>query len=133
VTPSEETVEQPAPLGLSNRSLGGGDLGYSAGPPKLGQQGVKFGAGLNNIGLLVTVWGRVTEIEDAQPSTWFKIDDGSGTPVKCIAPQGVTIDPAWQYVVVTGISSCERIGSGLHRVLRARKPGDIMPDWHTLQ
>ena len=118
------------PLGMPNRSLGGGDFAYDPGPPEIGQQGVTGGTGLNNIGLLVQIWGRVTEIEAVDPPavpTWFKIDDGSGVNVKCVVPDEVTIDSDWDYVVVTGISSCEKIGDDLYRLIRVREESDITP------
>ncbi|MCX6345747.1 MAG: hypothetical protein NT018_11850 [Armatimonadetes bacterium] len=85
---------------------------------------------MNNIGLLVRSWGRVTEIEPVTPPalpTWFKIDDGSGVNVKCLIPSGVTLDQDWGYVVVTGILSCEKVGAELHRLLRVRVQSDITP------
>jgi len=117
----------PKPLGMPNRSLGGGDWQYDQGTGK-GQKGVKDGSGLNNIGLLVTTWGDVVEIESVTPPalpTWFRIDDGSGVTVKCVVPSDVTIEDDWEYVVVTGVSSCEKVGDDLHRVLRVRDESDI--------
>ncbi|MDO8588100.1 MAG: hypothetical protein Q7T82_13825, partial [Armatimonadota bacterium] len=110
------------PVALSNGVLGGGPFGL--------QDGITGASGLNNIGLLVITWGHVTEIESVTPPalpTWFKIDDGSGVSVKCLVPSTVTIDPGWQYVAVTGISSCEKIGADLHRLLRVRSQSDITP------
>ena len=43
--------EVPGPLGVTSRSIGGGAL--NAYTP-----GVKNGVGLNNIGLLVRMWGQ---------------------------------------------------------------------------
>jgi len=117
------------PLGMPNRSLGGGDFAYNPGPPESGQQGVTGGSGLNNIGLLVTTWGDVVEIESVTPPalpSWFRIDDGSGVTVKCVVPDGVTIEDDWEYVVVTGASSCEKVGDDLQRVLRVRDESDIV-------
>ena len=57
--------------------------------------------------------------------TWFKIDDGSGIRVKCMVPPGVTIDSGWEYVIVTGISSCEKSGGDLYRLVRVRQGSDI--------
>jgi len=62
--------------------------------------------------------------EPALP-TWFKIDDGSGLNVKCVVPSGVTINQGWTYVGVTGISSCEKAGSNLYRLIRVRTQDDI--------
>ena len=116
------------PLGMVNQSLGGGDLLDPI--TGIGQLGVKDGKGVNNIGLLVQIWGRVTEIESVVPPalpTWFKIDDGSGVNVKCVVPDDVTIDPDWDYVVVTGASSCEKTGDDLYRLIRVREDSDITP------
>lgn len=113
----------PTPLGMVNSSVGGVALNPLT-------PGVTGGFGLNNIGLLVVAFGRVTEIEQAPApaqSTWFKIDDGSGVYLKCLVPAGVVIDQGWQYVRVTGVSSCEMVGGGLQPLLRVRSLGDIVP------
>jgi hypothetical protein len=100
------------PLGLANRTVGGGDFAYDAGPPKCGQQGVTDGAGLNNIALLIRSAGRVTQIGP----DYLYINDGSnvkdgtmtgeaenvGVRVIC-APTGYS---AGDFLIVTGISSC---------------------------
>lgn len=104
------------PLGMSNRNVGGGDFHYIPGIWASGQRGIQGGVGTNNIGLLIRTWGRIVEIEHALPPampTWLKIDDGTGTPIKCVAEEGkMLIDPAMigQYAVVTGVSSCEADG-----------------------
>ena len=110
-----------AALGMPNRSVGGGSFQL--------QSGITGASGLNNIGLLVSTYGKVKEIEPVtEPAmpTWFTIDDGSEVNVKCIVPSGVTIDPAWQYVRVTGVSSCEKVGAELHAVVRVRGQADIL-------
>lgn len=116
------------PLAMPNRSIGGGSaIDHVIG---LGQQGVKDGLGLNNIGLLVKTWGKVVEIEPVTaPATpkWFKVDDGSGTAVKCVVPSYIVVDPKWGYVSVTGVSSCEKIGGELHPLVRVRYFSDIVP------
>jgi len=86
-----------------------------------GQRGVTGGFGLNNIGLLVRIWGRFIYVDASS----FLVDDGGGTPVKCVVPEGVTLDPAWQYVGVTGISSCYKSGDDLMPLLRVRDASDI--------
>ena len=83
------------PVGMSNRALGGGDYGA---PPNY-QIGVTGGAGPNNVGLLVKVWGEATV------SGTTTIDDGSGVTVRIIT-NGLTTPPAdGEYVTLTGISS----------------------------
>lgn len=114
-------MEPIKPFYLNNCSLGGGDCFYNA-ATGIGQQGIAGAIGLNNIGLLVTTSGRVTE----RSSGWFCIDDGSGVGVKCVMPNGVILDSGLDYVTVTGLSSCEKDESGdLHRVLRVRAQEDI--------
>ena len=84
-------------------------------------------AGLNNIGMLVRVCGKV--LTDRTTADSFTIDDGSGVGVKCVVPSGVTIDPSWSYVSVTGACSCEKVHvddrDELHALVRVRTQGDI--------
>jgi len=93
-----------APLGVTNKALGGGANGG-------GQPGVLGGFGLNNIGLLVKTTGRIVSAQSGS----FEIDDGSGVDVTVLgtAPSGAV------YVTVTGISSCIKNGSDLLREIIA--------------
>ena len=104
-----------APLCLTNRALGGGNWNYD---PRTGagQMGVTGGKGLNNIGLLVRITGRCTRVDDYT----FTVNDGSGTPVRCELPiwGEWTVNPAWHYVTVTGVSSIMRSGASHIRRLR---------------
>ncbi|MBI2841972.1 MAG: chitobiase/beta-hexosaminidase C-terminal domain-containing protein [Armatimonadetes bacterium] len=96
-----------APVVLNNRALGGGPAGL--------QQGVTGATGPNNIGLLVKAYGKVL-----QPGVdEFSIDDGSGVSVKVILPAGSGVPAAGVFVTVTGISSCEKDGSIINRLIRA--------------
>jgi parallel beta-helix repeat protein len=104
-------------LGFTNNALGGGASGL--------QQGIDGASGLNNIGLLVLTFGSVIEIDPNRQKTWFVIDDGSGVSVKVVVPSDVTINTAWQYVVVRGISSCEISAGACSRVIRVRNSTDI--------
>jgi hypothetical protein len=85
--------------------------------------------GANNIGLLVTSWGRVTAVA----YDWFymddgnNLDDGTGHIGVCVS-NGVLERPSvGQYALITGISGCEiPAGSPVaRRVLRPRNSGDI--------
>jgi hypothetical protein len=112
----------PKPFGMSNLRLGGADWSYVPGPPPSGQRGIAGAVGLNNVGLLVNVWGRVSN-----PSpTGFYMNDGSGVDVKVSIPSSVTPPQDKSYVRVTGISSCwqDELGS-LHRMVRVRNKDDI--------
>lgn len=113
-----------APLGLSPSLVGGGACGNQAAtwglryaPDLTGRPVRSWGEafGLNNIGLLIKTCGKFTKTGDST----FTLDDGSGDTINCIAPDGVTLDPAWSYVTVTGISSCEKVGGEIHRLIRA--------------
>lgn len=108
----------PQPLALLNRCVGGGALGDNV-------PGISGGHGLNNVGLLVTVWGRVTAVD----SDHFYIDDGTrltngsqGLKVSC----GSLAKPLLnQHAVATGISAIEWNGSVALPVVRARKQADL--------
>lgn len=104
------------PIHTSHANLGGSNwmLDEVTGA---GQAGVTGGVGLNNIGLLVSVWGRVTSTGTGQFWLW----DGSGLP----APGGITgirIQPvsSWiptvgSFAGVKGISSLYLDGGMLYR------------------
>ncbi len=122
------SAEVPEPLSVTNRALGGGDLNEYT-------HGVTNGVGLNNIGLLVRTWGKVTAVNETEK--FFYIDDGSslidstghlGVRVSYdnLAP-GNTITPPLKdtYVLITGISSTFANGSNIHPNLRPRYQADI--------
>jgi uncharacterized protein YdeI (BOF family) len=94
------------PVYMTAKNLGGGPFGFAG---AAGQTGVVDGVGLNNIGLLVRVCGRFTQIDDQT----FLLDDG-GAQVRCIATPGVIVGPTWHYVAVTGVCSCVRDGQAVY-------------------
>lgn len=108
-----------APLGLPNRALGGGPLGYYV-------TGITGATGLNNIGLLIRSWGEVTHAGTG----FFYIDDGSnledGSEHKGVRIETTGVVPNVGNVVqVTGISSCYLPGDGTtQRRIRARAEQD---------
>jgi parallel beta-helix repeat protein len=111
-----------APVGMVNPEIGGGPSGL--------QSGVTGSSGVNNIGLLVKAWGRVVERDTAVPPMWFKISDGSGAAVKTVVPASIAVPAQGAYVVITGISSCEKENGApdsLLPVLRARAVQEIAP------
>jgi hypothetical protein len=120
------------PVGVKNLAVGGGDFAYDVGPPKTGQQGILGGAGLNNMGLLVETWGRVTQIgagylyindgADLNDGTFTGVDENVGLRVIC-DPTGYA---PGQFVTVRCVSSCFKIPSGdLARRMLTRTPSDI--------
>jgi hypothetical protein len=100
------------PLVMGNRALGG--TGLNAYTP-----GVAGAIGPNNVGLLVTVYGRVTGIADDH----FFIDDGAGLQESGSQTPGVRVQAApeglrsGETVAVTGISSIQSAGSDYRRLL----------------
>ena len=126
-----------SPLMFNNRTLGG--VGTRA------FQLVKTGdvwvrqlvdvSGLNNVGLLVTTFGKVVWTD----TNCFYLSDGSMsddflTPdpinnqppgVKVLMPAGATLPQVGSHVVVTGVSSCYKADSIVFRLLRVSKAEDV--------
>ncbi|MBP5093605.1 MAG: hypothetical protein J6332_06100, partial [Abditibacteriota bacterium] len=89
------------PLAMHNPRLGGN--GYGS------QFAVGIGEGLNNIGLLVKSWGRVTYVGDGffYMDDGTKLFDGSFEGITGVRVESASSDvTVGDYVSVTGISSC---------------------------
>ena len=67
----------PPPIYVSANALGGANWCYNSGTGA-GQQGVAGGVGLNNIGLLIRTYGKVTYVDSSTDHKWFYIDYGTG-------------------------------------------------------
>lgn len=111
------TTDVPPPLGMNNRWLGGSDLGS----PPLGQYGVTGGTGLNNVGLLVKIWGRVTETGNG----YVVIDDGTGIGVRVDTTTIAAPPGSNQYVTVIGASSLYKPAADRLRLVLPRDDSDI--------
>ncbi len=110
------------PISMTNRDVGGEALNGNT-------PGITGTVGVNNIGLLVTTWGPVTDIGP----DYFYLDDGS--PVDYgEGPRGIKVycpglplpTSTSQYAIATGISSTEMDGSNVRRLIRARKQTDLV-------
>lgn len=108
------------PLGMVSTMLGGGSTSRVLGP--------SGGIGLNNVGLLVTVCGRITETE---PESIY-LDDGSGL-AGMNDEQGIRVVVAeshgyevGQLVTAVGISALETDGIHYWRKLLTRRPSDVV-------
>ncbi len=93
------------------------------GPPEL----VGRNSGAPNIGLLVTVSGRVDEVG---PDYFYLRDgsgDGSGLPLrlKVLCP-GLARPGEWQNAVVTGVASLSTVGVQVERAVRVQYQSDII-------
>jgi len=112
------------PLGIVNRAVGGGaGGGYNAGPPAVGQRGVLGGVGLNDVGLLVRVFGTV----QSHGTGYVMLTDGSGAAIK-IDTSHVSPQPGdGQFIAATGVVSVETSGADLAPVVRARRSSDVQP------
>jgi hypothetical protein len=113
-------------LSMPFRSLGGADWHYDS-STGAGQKGVKGGTGVNNLGLLVRICGWIEQIVSNGQENWFLLNDGAGLRVKVTVPLAVTINPDWNHVIVTGVSSCELVDGEVKSVIRARNAYDIAP------
>lgn len=123
-----------APVAVTSSGVVGGGYQYSPGPPISGQQGLPALQGLNNVGLLIRTWGRVTF--RAGDGSYIYIDDGQagldasghiGVRVILSEP-GVqfTKNPqVSQFVSITGVAGLVKDGSALVRVVRPRSDADI--------
>ena len=118
-------VDSPRPLGLNNRAIGGGDFNVLTSGPA-------GGTGLNNIGLLVRVWGKVTAIGD----NGFYVDDGSSlgdgsgsTGIRVVGPVGYQpyVPMIGDYLAIVGISGLATydVTHGLARTIRVATSGDV--------
>ncbi len=111
------------PLGINLLSLGGGDW-HCLASSGAGQCGVTGGRGLNNIGLLVTTWGRV----QTYGAGFFVISDGSPEPVTVLTRNTVLSPVVGDYLEATGVSSCMSIGGNTLRLVRQTDdyPGEMV-------
>lgn len=112
----------PRPLAMSGADSGGGAY---HGQPAVADDAVtgRMSTGANSVGLLVTVFGRVTSRNDTGDwSGWFYLDDGSGlrdgsgsAGIRCrpfgsgSAPD--TLPPVGSYVSVTGVMGVQRFNN----------------------
>ncbi|MHB9035725.1 MAG: hypothetical protein ACYC64_03600 [Armatimonadota bacterium] len=87
------------PLLMNNKAAGGGDFGT----PPAGQPGMTNGVGLNNIGLLVRVYGQVSEIVSSTGQPYYQLDDGSGVYLWVLPIYGTMFSGS--YVAATGVMS----------------------------
>jgi hypothetical protein len=114
--------ETPDPLGMKNKDVGGGPHGRQSGVwDAVGGDA----RGLNNIGLLVKTWGKVTHVGNG----FFYISDGTGM-YDGSGYEGIRINFPYtgtegRYVSVTGVSSCLKSGGRLIRMIRPRNGSDI--------
>ncbi len=112
----------PSPVGLVNKALGGGTYNtYTSGPVG--------GSGLNNVGLLVRAWGKVTTAGDG----YYYIDDGSalndGSGNTGVRVEGAIgyMPSADDYVAINAISGLTSIASSTVRTLRLASIADFSP------
>lgn len=125
-------AETIAPLAISQAAIGGAALNEYT-------PGVEGGVGVNNIGLLIKTWGKVTFVDTT--NKFFYVNDGNGRmdgsghvgvriSYDNLAAGNIIAPPALDaYVAVTGISSTVMISiSGVSKVqpnVRPRRQADI--------
>ena len=104
------THPRPREVGMCNRDLGGGAvLPFT---PPVGKRDDVDNAGLNNTGLLVRAWGKVTAVDSQNRIFW--IDDGSAvaadgghTGVKVYDTTYDSLPAVNDYVTLSGVSAAE--------------------------
>ena len=106
-------ADPPRPLGMRGDAAGGGPFnGYTP--------GITGACGVNNIGLLIRTWGKVT----SSGSDYFIIESRPMVTIKVKC--GTLLQPAvGKIVAVTGISSCEVVSGAIFRALLPRTQADI--------
>ena len=108
----------PTPVLMNNRSIGGSDLnGYTL--------GITDGVGVNNIGMLVTIIGKVVSTGDG----YFMVDDGS-RQIKVSALKLTSVPGVNKIVRVTGIISTEESGGIVTPVILPRGNSDVPEPWY---
>lgn len=119
-------------------SLGMGSLCLGGSVPKGFQIGIPGSIGPNNIGLDVTIWGKITAVHnDPYPcGSWIIVNDGAGRTsgegdakgVKVTGEINVSARSVGDFVVVRGSSSIWKSLTGDHYPLvRVADPADITP------
>jgi len=111
---SDEGPGAPSPLFMANKHVGGGKLNAHT-------DGVTGGVGVNNIGLLIAVAGRVTQ--DA--GDFILISDGSGVELKVDCTPLTEIPGKDTFVRIIGISAAEQPGSDILRLVKPRHDSDV--------
>ncbi|MEN6357050.1 MAG: choice-of-anchor Q domain-containing protein [Armatimonadota bacterium] len=121
------------PLSMSNSALGGGTFegqpgvwGWElvTGPDGKHVKKWKSAGGLNNVGLLVTTWGKVKEvIQGNRP--YMLINDGSLNDVRVYLPDDAPAPPIGKLAVVTGISTIVSDKGSTLRAVRPRTKSDL--------
>ena len=124
------------PTAIANSAIGGSDWNYDE-ETGAGQRGVTDGAGLNNVGLHVFTWGKVTYVDPGHEFVY--IDDGSGARdgntldpedaeapgVRIMLPSGATMPGTLDFVTVVGISGLRKAGDEYTRVVWVQSPADL--------
>lgn len=104
----EGSLNDVRSLAITGAQLGGADWrreGFTA------QRGVTGAIDLNNIGLLVKIWGSYTKTGE----TSFTLSDGSGAPIVCLVEPGFVLSPSWQGCVAIGVSSIFKVDDSTWR------------------
>lgn len=94
------------PLFMNNKALGGQDWQCES-VAGIGQQGISGARGLNNIGLLVRLQGRVMQGAPGDTEA-MHLEDGSGAHVSVVLPPGVVSPGYGAIVAATGVLSCAK-------------------------
>lgn len=130
----DKSGPQPIIRALNVKLVGGSGGGFADETPlkPLGtpNKSAAGEVGLDNTGMLVTIWGKVTAVD----SSYFCVDDGSGRtdgmghagiPVLISEQTTPITTPTESYVAVTGVLGKKDLGGGAVTVIRPRAQTDI--------
>ncbi|MHB9036708.1 MAG: hypothetical protein ACYC64_08575, partial [Armatimonadota bacterium] len=105
----------PSPLGVTNRCSGGGSYGMQGAVVDVAPD--TMSTGINNIGILARMWGRVTYVSNTgSDDDYFYVDDGYGlqdgsgyTGIKCRRASGASLPYNGDYVCISGVMGVQQI------------------------
>ena len=120
-TSPESGPGTPAPMLTSARNVGGGELNGNT-------PGITDGFGVNNMGVLVTVTGRVKDPD----AGYFMVEDGGTlvSRVKVSTLMLTDIPGVDKFVTITGIVSTEKSGGVVTPIIIPRGDGDAPKPWY---
>ena len=120
-----------APYGMTNICLGGQDyLPPGGSGTGYGQKGVVNSKGVNNVGLLVRIAGKVTDVDTNNEC--FTISDGSGAVDSAdnegakVSAVGLNLPDLDDFVIATGVCSVEKVSDELYPIVIARDSDDLI-------
>lgn len=96
-------------------------------PKPLATYGSRLLVRPDSIGKIVKLWGTIGAKDTTAPPAWFTLNDQTGVPIKCKLAPGVTFDPTWTWVTVTGVVCTEDVSGAAQIDLLVTAPAGVQP------